>query len=157
MMNKDSMDTRFRIERVAERLTSLDAEKAALLAEMEALQGEMAREERRRAAVPASRFTPEEKIQIFKSLFRGREDVFPKRWDNAKTGKSGYAPACRNEWVKGVCGKPLVKCGECMNQAFIPANVEIMRRHLAGEHTIGVYPISYAEGRNLLVSGGGFR
>src|SRR5471030_2030733 len=24
----------------------------------------------------------------------------------------GYAPACANEWVKGVCGKPQVKCGE---------------------------------------------
>ena len=93
---------------LAERLAAVDTEKAALLAEMEALQTRLTKEERRHTAaiVPVTQFSPEEKIQIFMRLFRGREDVFPKRWDNAKTGKSGYAPACRNEWVKGVCGKP---------------------------------------------------
>ena len=43
------------------------------------------------------------------ALFRGREGFFPKRWDNPKTGKAGYSPACRNEWVRGVCGKPKVE------------------------------------------------
>jgi hypothetical protein len=42
---------------------------------------------------------------LFRSLFRGREDVFPKRWDNTKTGKAGYAPACANEWAPRICGK----------------------------------------------------
>lgn len=54
------------------------------------------------------------------NLFRGRMDVFPKRWDNLKTGKSGYSPACSNEWISGRCNKPRVKCSECPNQAFIP-------------------------------------
>lgn len=132
-----------RFDSLIARLAKLDDEKAALLAEMEVLQEQAAQEEHQRVAamVPSSRFTPEEKIQIFMSLFRGREEVFPKRWDNKKTGKSGYAPACRNEWVKVVCGKPQVKCGECMNQAFIPISADVMRRHLAGEHTIGVYPM----------------
>ena len=35
---------------------------------------------------------------LFPSLVRGRDDVFPRRWENAKTGKAGYAPACHNEW-----------------------------------------------------------
>ena len=73
------------------------------------------------------------KIALFRSLFRGREDVFPQRWDNAKTGKSGYSPVCRNEWVRGVCGKPQVKCGECPNQAFKPVTDEIIRAHLQGK------------------------
>jgi hypothetical protein len=59
-----------------------------------------------------------DKISLFRALFRGREDVLPRRWENLKTGKAGYAPMCRNEWVRGVCGKPQVKCGECPNQAF---------------------------------------
>ena len=40
---------------------------------------------------------PETKIALFRSLFRGREDVYAKRFESRKTGKSGYQPACRNE------------------------------------------------------------
>jgi hypothetical protein len=57
-----------------------------------------------------------EKIALFRHLFGGRTDVFPVRWDNPKSGRSGYAPACANEWVRSVCGKPQVKCGDCPNQ-----------------------------------------
>ncbi len=53
------------------------------------------------------------KIALFRSLFRGREDVYPRRFENRRTGKSGYAPACGNEWVRGICEKPRVKCLEC--------------------------------------------
>jgi hypothetical protein len=55
--------------------------------------------------------TAAEKITLFRRLFAGRSDVFPVRWENRNTGKSGYAPACANEWVRGVCGKPQVKAG----------------------------------------------
>jgi hypothetical protein len=41
-------------------------------------------------------------------LFRGRDDVYPRRFESRKAGKSGYAPACANEWVRGVCEKPQV-------------------------------------------------
>ena len=54
--------------------------------------------------------TPERKIALFRSLFRGREDVYPRRFESRKTGKSGYAPACANEWVRGICEKPRIKC-----------------------------------------------
>jgi hypothetical protein len=88
------------------------------------------------------------KIALFRSLFRGREDVLPRRWENPKTGKAGYAPMCRNEWVRGVCGKPQVRCRECPNQAFIPIGDDILRSHLAGkasgnaaDFTVGVYPM----------------
>ena len=62
-----------------------------------------------------------EKVRLFRSLFRGREDVFPRRWENAKTGRSGYAPACNNEWVQRLCAKlgsggrrtSGSVCGEC--------------------------------------------
>jgi hypothetical protein len=86
------------------------------------------------------------KIALFRGLFRGREDVVPRRWENSKTGKAGYAPMCRNEWVRGVCGKPQIKCGECPNQAFIPVGDNIVRSHLAWKSagnsvdlTLGVY------------------
>lgn len=46
------------------------------------------------------------KIALFRSLFRGREDVYARRFQSRKTGKSGYAPACAHEWLRGVCEKP---------------------------------------------------
>jgi len=61
-----------------------------------------------------------EKISLFRSLFRGREDVFARRFESVKTGKRGYQPCCRNEWVKGVCQKPKIKCSDCDNRNFFP-------------------------------------
>lgn len=72
------------------------------------------------------------KIALFRRLFAGRPDVFPIRWENRKAGRSGYSPACSNEWVKGICDKPKVKCGECQNQAFIPFSEDIIEKHLRG-------------------------
>ncbi|MHB0928813.1 MAG: TOTE conflict system archaeo-eukaryotic primase domain-containing protein [Candidatus Nanopelagicales bacterium] len=83
----------------------------------------------------------EEKVALFRSLFRGREDVFPRLWENAKTGRKGYAPACSNEWVGGVCRKPLVKCGSCSHRAFLPVTDQVVLDHLQGRHVIGVYPL----------------
>jgi len=91
-----------------------------------------------------------EKIALFRSLFRGREDVFPKRFESKKTGKSGYQPVCRNEWIRPVCQKPKIKCGECENRNFVSLSAEVIRNHLTGfdtidkyarEYLIGVYPM----------------
>src|SRR5216117_129181 len=85
--------------------------------------------------------TVAEKVALFRSRFRGREDTYPRFWSNARTGRHGYAPACRNEWVRGVCEKPRVKCGECPNQAFIPVSDQVVLDHLQGRHVSGVYPL----------------
>src|ERR1039457_1208110 len=85
--------------------------------------------------------TPIDKVRLFRSLFRGREDIFPTRFLSAKTGKSGYAPACQNKFVRGVCELPKVKCGDCPNQAFIPVDDAEVIGHLAGRHVMGVYPL----------------
>jgi hypothetical protein len=61
------------------------------------------------------------KIALFRALFRGREDVYARRFESRKTGKAGYAPACSNEWVRGICEKPRVKCAECPQRRFLPA------------------------------------
>lgn len=82
----------------------------------------------------------DQKIRLFRSLFRGREDVYPVRWENRK-GRVGYSPACGNEWHKTLCGKPRVKCGACPNNRFLPVTDQVIRDHLIGKKTIGVYPI----------------
>ncbi|MFI5395674.1 MAG: TOTE conflict system archaeo-eukaryotic primase domain-containing protein [Candidatus Binatia bacterium] len=85
--------------------------------------------------------TSAEKLALFRSLFRGRQDVYPQFWVNARTSRKGYAPACANEWVHGVCEKPRVKCGDCPNQAFLPVTDQIILRHLREPRVIGVYPL----------------
>jgi len=87
------------------------------------------------------------KIALFRSLFRGREDVYPRRFESRRTGKSGYQPACGNEWIRGVCEKPRIKCSDCPNQAWLPVTDETVRWHLSGQDdrhqpfVMGVYPM----------------
>jgi len=125
----------------------------ALARELEALeQGLISdRQAAERTAFPDALVTSSsssaEKIGLFRRLFAGRPDVFPVRWENRKAGRSGYSPACFNEWAKGICGKPKVKCGECPHQAFIPPSEEIIEKHLrggnarSGDFVAGVYPL----------------
>src|SRR2546426_8341421 len=90
---------------------------------------------------------PAAKMELFRSLFRGRADVYPRRFESRKTGKAGYAPACANEWVRGVCEKPRIKCADCPNRRFLPVTNEVIRWHLSGYDTdgqsfvAGVYPL----------------
>ena len=62
----------------------------------------------------------EEKVSVFRNLFKGREDVFARRWYSRTSGKSGYQPVCRNEWDRQLCDKKKYKCAECPNRLFKP-------------------------------------
>lgn len=148
----DADDIARRIAALESRLAHLDRERSDIVEQLRGLK----RAKMKASSTPAATSPgvtaaspPAEKLALFKSLFRGREDVFARRWENPKTGKAGYAPACGNEWVRGVCEKPRVKCGECPNQAFLPIDDDALRAHLAGKTagdaaglTIGVYPLS---------------
>ena len=99
-----------------------------------------------------------DKIALFRSLFRGRDDVYPRRFENRKTKKSGYAPACGNEWVPGVCAKPKIKCLECPNRQFLPVTNEVVQSHLLGvdsrgrDFVMGLYPMLLDETCFFLVA-----
>jgi hypothetical protein len=67
---------------------------------------------------------PETRISLSRLLFRGNDDVYPRRFESGKTGKPGYQPACSNEWARGLCEKPKVKCAECPNRRFLPGTDE---------------------------------
>ena len=88
----------------------------------------------------SSTLTTDDKVSLFQNLFRGRKDVYPVRWESGK-GTSGYAPACANEWRHGFCQKPHVKCSNCNNRDLSPVTHQTIYDHLAGRHTIGVYPL----------------
>lgn len=90
---------------------------------------------------PQVRLSPAEKVTLFGRLFKGRPDVFPVRWESKTSGKSGYAPACANEWRQGVCEKPRIKCSACSHRELIPLSDAVLYSHLAGELTAGLYPL----------------
>lgn len=93
---------------IRDRLAALHAERAALEARLAELGTDDASDHRPSldAAPVTASSSPGEKIALFRSLFRGREDVFPKRWTNARSGRSGYAPACANEWAPASATSP---------------------------------------------------
>ena len=76
--------------------------------------------------------TASEKIALFRSLFRGREEVYPRRFQNKTTGRAGYAPACANEWVRDLCNKRKTKCAACPNRRLLPVTDDVIRWHLTG-------------------------
>ncbi|MER9567431.1 MULTISPECIES: DEAD/DEAH box helicase family protein [unclassified Mesorhizobium] len=151
MADKD--DASEEIARIQLRLADLDAERIALKRELETLEqklisARLAVERPTFADAPVTNNSPSiEKIELFRRLFAGRPDVFPVRWENRKAGRSGYSPACSNEWAKGICGKPKVKCAECPHQAFISPSEDIIEKHLrggdarSGDFVAGVYPL----------------
>jgi len=128
-------------------LARFDTRRAELLAQITALQREKAELLPVQEAPSPSASLPsvtnqspqEAKIALFRGLFRGREDVYPKRFESLKTGKVGYHPVCRNPWVE----KPELR-------EFLPVTDDVVRNHLLGmdpqdrfgrDFTIGVYPM----------------
>ncbi|OXS80060.1 TOTE conflict system archaeo-eukaryotic primase domain-containing protein [Domibacillus enclensis] len=91
-----------------------------------------------------SQSRPEEKIQLFKSLFQGRDDVYALRWE-ARNGRSGYVPACEHEWKAPICKKPEIKCSECKHRSLLPLTDQIIFQHLSGACTVGLYPLQIDE------------
>ncbi len=143
---------------IEEELAELNSRRSELLARAAELQQEKAAFLQPTAAPDFNESQPtvtsqsshEEKIALFRSLFRGREDVYPRRFESMKTGKKGYQPACRKEWVKGICEKPKIRCEDCEQREFLPVTNLVMRNHLQGfdpqdrsgrDFTIGVYPM----------------
>ncbi|MCI0665328.1 MAG: hypothetical protein L0220_30065 [Acidobacteria bacterium] len=83
--------------------------------------------------------SPEAKVALFRSLFRGREDVYALRWES-KNGRSGYSPACIREWEQSVDGTYKLKKAS-QNREYFPLTDEVIRNHLIGKCTVGIYPL----------------
>lgn len=134
-----------KIRSIENRLTNLDKERTDLLNDLRKLRSE--RDDQKpifllgRPTLLKAPETNEEKADLFLSLFRGRENIYPKRWENNKTGKQGYSPVCENEWAKPTCQKPKIKCALCDHQRFTPLNVSVVSAHLRGAATVGTYAI----------------
>ena len=92
-------------------------------------------------STPARIFTEEEKIRIFRSLFRGREDVYPIRWERAD-GRKGYSPRGERDWLAYNAARPEDRERiDRETKTYLPLTDQVVRAHLKGEITIGVYPL----------------
>lgn len=81
------------------------------------------------------------KIELFKSLFKGREDIYATRWENRVSGKSGYTPVCLNRRKQALCGRPRIPCSKCSHQNYAEFDEEVIKRHLLGKMVVGIYPL----------------
>lgn len=139
-------------------LHRLDARRSELLVLIAELQRErsallVAQQSREQpvGSAPVANHSPQDaKVALFRSLFRGREDVYARRFESLKTGKKGCQPVCRNEWVSGVCEKPRTRCDDCSFREYLPVTDDVVRNHLLGldpqgrpgrDFTMGVYPM----------------
>ncbi len=90
----------------------------------------------------SSNLSPNQKVKLYRNLFRGRDDVYPRMWISSKNGRKGYSPACGNEWKPGLCGKSRgVKCTDCSHRSFLAVTDQTILDHLQGRHVVGVYPL----------------
>ena len=83
----------------------------------------------------------EQRIALFRSLFRGRGDVYAVRWQSAD-GRSGYMPKADRDWKAYLHAKDEDrKKVDRLTRKFRPLTDEVVRGHLVGDHTIGIYPL----------------
>ncbi len=123
------------IRKLESDISSLNQQKQQLLNELKSVPiGE-------RSVTVAKEISSEEKIKLFKELFHGRTNVYAKRWLSRKTGKSGYSPVCKNEWIPKICQRSTVRCSECPNREFLPFDGSVILKHLNGSFIVGIYPL----------------
>ena len=92
-----------------------------------------------------ARSRPELKIRLFRSLFRGRDDVYAHGFVSRKTGKVGYAPAAWNEWTALANGKRIPtppdqrRCKPLTDQVLLD---HFTKRDEGMVNVVGLYPMS---------------
>lgn len=79
----------------------------------------------------------ETKLDLFARRFRGRKEVWARRFTSRSTGHSGFAPVCANIWRQGLCEKPKQKCALCRNRCFVRPDPDVLLAHLRGQDAAG--------------------
>ena len=81
------------------------------------------------------------RIALFRSLFRGREDVYARRWEN-DDGRHGYMPVVVKDWKAINKSRPEErKKVDQKTRKFIPLTDAVIENHLLGKEAVGVYPL----------------
>ena len=153
MINNVVISLQQQIVLLEEKIQILDRERASVCHEIAQLKSLLHQQNQIKPPVASSlthQSSIQEKVALFRRLFKGREDIYPRRFVNSKTGKSGYSPVCEHEWKPRVCEKPKIKCGDCLHRAFLPITDQVITNHLAGydiargvsnDFVMGIYPL----------------
>jgi len=72
------------------------------------------------------------KVAFFAALFGARTDVYAVRWQNTPSGRSGWMPAVRGGWRRGL---------SAMDREYLPLTTQVLTGHLSGELEVGLYPM----------------
>lgn len=140
-----------KLNRLRQELAEIDSKRQQILSEILQLKSNTTNAFEMDVQTTINNASPTKyKIRLFRSLFRGRQDVYPRRFESVRTGKSGYQPSCKNEWITGICNKPRTKCTNCNHRDYLPVTDQVIEWHLRGKNpeeygskdfTIGVYPL----------------
>lgn len=148
------------ITTLEQKIQAIDVEREVLFQELTQLKHQSQQQQQQSlaqlitGATITQQSSSKDKVNLFRDLFKGRDDLYPKRFVSSKTGKSGYSPVCANEWKPTVCEKPRIKCGDCQYRSFLPVSDQVINNHLAGndntrkqlaDFVVGVYPLMQDE------------
>ena len=85
-----------------------------------------------RPGAVTGRSEPDRKVAFYRALFNARRDVYATRWENARTGQSGWLPAVRGGWRKGQ---------RAQDRDHLPLTDAVLTAHLSGDIHLGLYPM----------------
>ena len=125
-------------EELIKKVEALERENKEL---KEKLYGKIERKKEEAINKETKAISNEEKVKIFMNIFKGRTDIYAKRWISKKNGNAGYSPVCKNEFNIYKCDKKRTKCNKCPYRELEPLTEDAILKHLQGKITIGIYPL----------------
>lgn len=138
-------DSESQLRKALEECKNLRAENKILRERLGFCEARIEKEQHRKtkdfSPTDSSSLSTDQKISLFRSYFRGREDVYALRWEG-KEGKKGYSPACLHDWDCPLCSHDRkAKRSRCENRKFLALTDQTIRGHLSGKLTVGLYPL----------------
>ena len=146
-LNLESFDT---VEAIDKRLAELDRDRALLVNRKQFMLNQIPDLNSGNPDRPFM-LSVSQKVELFIGLFKGRSDVYAYRWESSN-GRSGYSFSCKNEWKKGLCNKPKIKCNQCTNRKYKSLDDQVVYNHLKGKQVVGLYPLLVENTCRLLVA-----
>lgn len=93
------------------------------------------------AIAPSVSLTTPQKIELFRALFRGRDDVYAARWESPD-GRHGYSPVAQRDWkAYNAASIEDRKRVDKETRKHVPLTDQAIHDHLSGKQTLGVYPL----------------
>ena len=87
------------------------------------------------------KYSKDEKINIYASYFRGREDVYAVKYLDKKDNKKKYTPVCQNAFSVMCDKSKYLGCRECPHKVYLGITHNNLIEHFTGKKSYGIYPM----------------